>query len=119
MIGPQSQPTGRMVWNVDITGYLMPVYRENEQPVMLFFRGDWILPIFSTEAKLLQAVEWMKPGADWKIKQIDEAGPFLESIWAYDNVRVGADPYIHAGNTRWLEIRSPAIPDSTGGLSPG
>lgn len=94
--------------DADITGYLMPWYIQRDQPVLLSGKVDktFILPIFSTEEKLREAIDWIKPPADWKIKRIDDGADFVNSVLEWGcAVIIGADPWItDKGNTRFMGV---------------
>jgi hypothetical protein len=111
MADEDPRPTGKLVKNLDIAGYLFPWDECSDQPVLMRSPagGRFILPIFSSEQKLRDAMEWICPATPTRIKCILETREFLESIEAAGDVVVGADPYIHNGNTRWLQVTSVVI----------
>jgi hypothetical protein len=83
---------------VVIAGCLIPWDGGTNMPVMLQLpdSGDWLLPIFSTEEKLSEAVPWMCDDAldEVQIKQIDDSEDFIKSVRESGEViTIALDPH--------------------------
>jgi hypothetical protein len=99
---------------VNIDGYLFATYESRKvedgqsvKPFLLDLEGIKFLPVFSTEEKLIEALERVGLGdVKLEIKRIDCGTLFLESVAGL--VRVMVDPWITPeGNTRFVEVKLP------------
>lgn len=103
------QFTGKSPVSINITGYIFPWWTDADQPMLVRSHPEdknpaFMLPIFSTEDKLREAVrEWLSPDGPWKIKLIQDGIEFLSSF-KRTGLIIAADPHIVNGNTRFVAV---------------
>ena len=81
-----------------------------DQPVLINPPGQ-ADPLFVMTFSSVEKLEaWMKVinVTDYKIKQVDDPGDFIESVVTDNSLRIMHDPYVHNGNTRWTELMPPS-----------
>ena len=89
---------------VNVTGFLIGVYVDTEQPVFFMLEGIQFLPIFSTVEKYEQAMRTACLPGPAKIKKITDHAEFLDSV--NGKVRLMLDPWLtERGTTRFTELR--------------
>lgn len=91
--------------NLDITGYLMPMYA-NGQPVALSMPGtdDVFVGLWEHEEDLAVAMEGISYD---KLVEVREMGPFLQSLSGYFRVAVNLRK-LPDGKIRFTEIKNAA-----------
>jgi hypothetical protein len=89
---------------IDLTGYALIVYQEDNQPYLLLIENVHFLPVFSTIEKAYECLAFAPPDRPIKPMRIDDGYEFLDSVQG--QVRVAIDPYIIDGKTRWLEPKN-------------
>jgi hypothetical protein len=98
---------GMILWDLDrdrpiLMGLPGGVHGASDQSTQLIQPMKPIMPIFSSIDKLKECLTWFDPCCHWAVKCIEDPEKFLRSI---DNrIILGLDPYIHKGNTRWLQV---------------
>jgi hypothetical protein len=94
--------TGEKARVTDISGFILLVYCDDLQPVLLSLptESTKLCPVFSTKEKLVEASIWMGITYPTRPKVILDQREFLSSF-AGTGIMVAADPYIREGKTRW------------------
>lgn len=97
--------TGERARVDDITGFVLLVYRDDDQPVLLQLSTERtrLCPVFSTKEKLEVAYAWMGIRDPTYPKKITDQREFLSSFDGRD-IMVAADPYVYEGKTRWTAV---------------
>lgn len=107
---PPPRYTGRRVPSINLNGYLVPFYEDN-QPMMIRVPGSIHVYIvcFSTPEKLEDAKKFIEPE---RVKQITDFVGFLQGLPVNQTLdesgaqlKIMVDPWVTPeGKTRYLEI---------------
>lgn len=115
---------------INITGCLMPVWKDTEQPVMTQIPGvdAYFISVFDNEKALHKQTAFVVIGnyvthsehdgtpvvnidypkeCPYKIKQITDGQEFVESILVHPKIRIMLNPRIVEGKTHWTEVTLP------------